>query len=77
MENSIQLRLQICCDMLYLQLQWHLSTLHQKLANELLQAYQHFYTILHNAGLSPHMHKIDNKTSADIEHSIATQNAAL
>ena len=29
--------------------------------NELLQAYQHFCTILHNAGLSPHMHKMDNK----------------
>ena len=48
-----------------------------RLANELLQAYQHFYTILHNAGLSPQMHKMDNETSADIEHFIATQNAAL
>ena len=38
-----------------------------RLANELLQAYQHFYTILHNAGLSLHMHKMDNETSADIK----------
>ena len=46
-------------------------------ANELLMAYQHFYTILHNSGLSPQMHKMDNETSADIEHFIATQNAAI
>ena len=46
-------------------------------ANKLFQANQHLYTILHNAGLSSHMHKLDNKTSADIEHFIATQNAAV
>ena len=46
-------------------------------ANKLLQAYQHFYTILHNARLLPHMHKLDNETSSDIEHFIATQNAAV
>ena len=46
-------------------------------ANELLQAYQHFYTILHNASPSPQMHKMDNETSADHVHFIATQNSAL
>ena len=48
-----------------------------RLANELLRAFQHFYTILHNAGLSPHVHKLDNKISADIKHFIATQNTAV
>ena len=45
-------------------------------ANKLLQSYQQLYTILHNAGLSPHMHKLDNETSADVECIIATQNTA-
>ena len=48
-----------------------------RLANELLQAYQHFYTIHDNAGLLPHMHKMDDKTSADIKHFISTKNAAV
>ena len=46
-------------------------------SNELLQVYQHFYTILHNAGLSPHMHKMNNKVSADIKRFTATQNEAV
>ena len=46
-------------------------------ASELLQVYQHFYTILHNSGLVPQMRKLENEMSADIEQFIATQNAAV
>ena len=33
--------------------------------------------ILHNAGLLPHMHKLDNETSPDIKHFMTTQNASV
>ena len=42
-----------------------------RLTKKLLKAHQDFYTILHNAELSLHMHKLDNETLADIEHCIA------
>ena len=75
---SIQSRIQIfviCYDYSCSAILAH--PIKNRLTNEPIHAYQHFYTILHNAGLSPHMHKMDNETSTDIEHFIATRNEAV